>query len=77
MVVKCLKEDKSLGSDQLHPRTLGEAREEIAAVLAEIFVSWLRHPKTGGLLILCLYLGSPSLQNERTFLSEGGEVEFL
>eukprot|EP00061_Rhincodon_typus_P011207 g36058.t1 len=38
-VLKCVKVDESLGSDQAFPRTLWEARETIAGPLAEIFAS--------------------------------------
>ena len=38
-VLKCIKVDKSLGPDEVYPRTLWEAREEIAGPLAEIFES--------------------------------------
>eukprot|EP00061_Rhincodon_typus_P004053 g21634.t1 len=38
-VLKPIKVDKSLGPDEVYPRTLCEAREEIAVTLAEIFVS--------------------------------------
>lgn len=40
-VLKCIKVDKSPGSDQVHPQILWEAREEIAEALAEIFASSL------------------------------------
>eukprot|EP00061_Rhincodon_typus_P007397 g29059.t1 len=38
-VLKCIKVDKFPGPDQMYPRTLWEAGEEIAGTLAEIFVS--------------------------------------
>eukprot|EP00061_Rhincodon_typus_P001374 g14622.t1 len=38
-VLKRITVDKSLGADQVYPRTLCEAREVIAGTLAEIFVS--------------------------------------
>eukprot|EP00061_Rhincodon_typus_P011770 g37039.t1 len=38
-ILKCIKKDKSLGPDQVYPRILWEAREEIAEPYAEIFVS--------------------------------------
>eukprot|EP00061_Rhincodon_typus_P008815 g31760.t1 len=38
-VLKCIKVDKSLGSDQVYPRTLWEVREDIAGLLSEIFVA--------------------------------------
>eukprot|EP00061_Rhincodon_typus_P008600 g31345.t1 len=40
-VLKNIKVDKSLGPDGIYPRMLKEAREEIAGVLTEIFVSSL------------------------------------
>ena len=39
--LKCIKMDKSPGSDQVHPQILWEAREEIAEAFAEIFASSL------------------------------------
>ena len=36
-VLKCIKVDKSPGPDEVYPRMLWEAREEIAGPLAEIF----------------------------------------
>ena len=38
-VLKRIKVDKSPGPDEVYPRTLWEAREEIAGPLAEIFES--------------------------------------
>ena len=38
-IFKCTMVDKSLGPDEVYPRTLWEAREEIASPLAEIFES--------------------------------------
>eukprot|EP00061_Rhincodon_typus_P010248 g34398.t1 len=38
-VLKHIKMDKSMGPDQVYPRTLWEAREEIAGPFTEIFVS--------------------------------------
>ncbi|XP_078077524.1 SH3 and multiple ankyrin repeat domains protein 2-like [Mustelus asterias] len=40
-ILKCMKVDKSPGPDRVYPRTLGEAGEEIAGALAEIFASLL------------------------------------
>eukprot|EP00061_Rhincodon_typus_P005124 g24250.t1 len=39
--MKCIKVDKSPGPDQVRPRMLWDAREEIAEALAEIFASSL------------------------------------
>eukprot|EP00061_Rhincodon_typus_P007232 g28737.t1 len=38
-VLKCIKVDKSLGPDQVYPRTLREARNVISGPFAEVFVS--------------------------------------
>eukprot|EP00061_Rhincodon_typus_P002059 g16509.t1 len=40
-VLECMKVDKPPGPDQTYPRTLQEAREEIAGPLADIFASSL------------------------------------
>eukprot|EP00061_Rhincodon_typus_P006061 g26292.t1 len=40
-ILKCIKVDKTLRPDQAYPRTLWEAGEVIARLLAEIFVSSL------------------------------------
>eukprot|EP00061_Rhincodon_typus_P005035 g24014.t1 len=37
--LKCMKVDKSLGPDQVYPRTLREAREVVGGPFADIFVS--------------------------------------
>eukprot|EP00061_Rhincodon_typus_P018153 g47207.t1 len=36
-VLECIKVDKSPGPDQINPRTMQEAREEIVGALADIF----------------------------------------
>lgn len=53
-VLKHIKVDKSPGSDQMQPRTLWKAREEIMEAFAEIFspsLSQVKFQKAGGWLM--------------------------
>eukprot|EP00061_Rhincodon_typus_P004655 g23099.t1 len=53
-VLECMMADKSPGPDQIYPRTLHDAREEIAGALADIFASSLA--TVLGPLLLVIYI---------------------
>lgn len=62
--------DKSLGPDQVHPRTLLEAVEESAEDLVEIFTSALaigEVPEIRGWLMLYFYLRKCSKNKPRNY----------